>query len=190
MTVVRQAIPDDAADMHRLATALSLEGRDMQSAQNTGFFLYVGPEEHYRTTIESSPCCYLALNEQGHPVGFLTTMTPEGVSKFPNIRSRDLFFKNGKYPLVLEQIGVSPHAQGQGIGQAMLDRLLADWPRERIVATVVLQPVRNIPSIRFLEKNGWRMWREIRTEMRIWGFYERPSVSPGPRQIGSRTVNS
>jgi ribosomal protein S18 acetylase RimI-like enzyme len=171
MTVVRQAIPDDAAAMHRLAAALSLEGQDMPTAQEKGFFLYVGSEDHYRNTITTSPYCYVALNEQGHVVGFLTTMTPDRVAEFPNIRSRDLFYKNGEYPLVLEQVGVSPHARGKGIGAAMVERMLADSPFRRIAATVLLQPVRNVRSIAFLEKHGWRMWREVRTEKRVWGFF-------------------
>lgn len=170
---IRPAIPEDAAAMHRLAAALTLEGQDMPTAQQKGFFLYVGSEDHYRTTIETSPYCYVALNEHGHLIAFLTTMTPDRVAKFPNIRSRDLFYKNGQYPLILEQIGVSQHVQGQGIGSALMERLLADCPYPRIAATVLLQPIRNVRSIEFLERYGWRMWREVRTEKRVWGFFER-----------------
>lgn len=71
---IRRALPDDALPMHRVATALQLEGRDLQLPR-TGFFLFVGTPEHYRNTLTASPYCWVAIDGDTC-VGFLTTMTP------------------------------------------------------------------------------------------------------------------
>lgn len=169
---IRRALPSDAVPMHRVATTLQLEGRDLQLAQETGFFLFVGTPEHYRNTLTASPYCWVAMDDE-NCIGFLTTMTASGVAKFPKPKSRELFSKDGKFPLVLEQIGVLPDWQRRGVGQALLDTLLQECPEPRIVSTIIHQPVRNTRSIQFLvEKNGWKPWREVRTEKRVWGFYE------------------
>ena len=171
MITVRQAVSADAALLHRMARRLHVEGRDWNSAQATGFFLYVGSEADYQKKLSESRYCYVAMLDD-EAVGFLTTVTPDGVAKHPNPKNRTLFEQNGKYPLVLEQIGVLPEHQGRGAGQALLDRMCADWSG-RIVATVVHGPLRNERSINFLAvRNGWQQFREVRTSQRLWGFYE------------------
>lgn len=172
MLSVRLALLEDAALLHRMAKRLHIEGRDLNTAEATGFFLYAGSEEDYAATIAASPYCYVAVDGE-QSAGFLTTMTPEQVSKHPSPKNRALFEENGEYPMVLEQIGVLPDFQGKGIGQALLDRLMADCPVSRVVATVVHWPVSNQRSIGFLvDRNGWRHFREVRTAKRVWGFYE------------------
>ncbi|MBI4903190.1 MAG: GNAT family N-acetyltransferase [Acidobacteria bacterium] len=173
MVTVRQAVSSDAALLHRMARRLHVEGRDWNSAQATGFFLYVGSEADYSRKLSESPYCYVAMIDET-PAGFLTTVTPEGVAKHPSEKNRALFLDNGQYPLLLEQIGVLPEYQGRGAGQAMLDRMIGDFPGHRIVATIIHAPLRNERSIGFLAgRNGWQQFREVRTAQRLWGFYER-----------------
>ncbi len=155
-----------------MARRLHVEGRDWNSAQATGFFLYVGSEEDYASKIHDSPYCYVAMVDDA-PAGFLTTVTPEGVSRHPSEKNRALFLENGEYPLLLEQIGVLPEFQGKGAGQALLERMTSDWHGPRIVATIIHGPLRNERSIGFLAgRNGWIQFREVRTRQRLWGFYE------------------
>src|SRR6266545_87217 len=118
MVIVRKAVSGDAGLLHRIARRLHVEGRDWNTAQATGFFLYVGSEADYIRKLSESPYCYLASIDED-PVGFLTTVTPEGVARNPSEKNRALFREDGQYPLVLEQIGVLPEHQRKGVGQAL-----------------------------------------------------------------------
>jgi len=169
---VRQAKPEDAEAIRRVAQLLSVEGRDLRDAQNRGFFLYVGTLEKYRKKITDSPYCFVALDDETC-IGILTTVTPQSLAAMPAGPNRNLFDEHGAFPLLIEQIGVLPEYQGRGVGQMMLDAMMAASNTARLMATIVHWPVCNQRSIHFLvNRNGWRLQREVTTEKRVWGFYE------------------
>ena len=172
MVRVRQAKVADAEAVQRVARLLSVEGRDLKVAQERGFFLYVGTLEKYRKKITDSPYCFVAFDDDDC-VGMLTTVTPATLAAMPPGPNRSLFDDKGSFPLLIEQIGVLPEYQNRGVGQAMHDALLEASDTSRLMATIVHQPVCNQRSIDFLvNKNGWRLYREVTTEKRVWGFYE------------------
>ncbi|MCC6367688.1 MAG: GNAT family N-acetyltransferase [Bryobacterales bacterium] len=171
MPVITAATEQDAVHLHQIAKWLQLQSRESEAAKKSGFFLYVGSEEDYRKTIRQSPFCFLARKDE-QCVGFVTTMTPQALAQMPAGPNRDLFERNGEFPLLIEQIGVLPEWQNRGIGQALLDALIAQSGAPWLMATVVHAPVRNERSIRFLLRNGWTLYREVATRTRVWGFYE------------------
>jgi ribosomal protein S18 acetylase RimI-like enzyme len=171
MPVIMAAVEQDAAHLRQIATWLQLQSRESEAARKSGFFLYAGSEEDYRKAIRESPYCFVA-REDGQCVGFLTTMTPQALAHMPPGPNRDLFERTGEFPLLIEQIGVLPEWHNRGIGQALLDALMAQSGAPWLMATVVHAPVRNERSIRFLLRNGWTLYREVTTRKRVWGFYE------------------
>lgn len=171
MTVIAAATDQDAVHFHQIATWLQLQSRESEAAKKYGFFLYVGSEEDYRETIRESPFCFLARDGE-QCTGFLTTVTPQSLARMPAGPDRDLFERNGEFPLLIEQIGVVPEWQGRGIGRELLEALVRHSGATWLMATVVHAPVRNERSIRFLLRNGWTLYREVPTRRRVWGFYE------------------
>jgi GNAT superfamily N-acetyltransferase len=172
MARIKPATVQDAEAMNRIARTLRLEGRDLQHAEEEGFFLYVGGVEDYRKTIRESAYCYSAFVDSGC-VGFLTTVSPESLAALPPGRNRDVFLDKGDFPLLIEQVGVLPEHQNRGIGRALLDTAIENAPVSRLVATLVHAPVCNQRSLRFFSKqHGWRLWKEVTTSRRQWGFYE------------------
>lgn len=171
MAEILRAKAEHAEAIHRIARRLQLEGRELTAAVKSGFFLYAGSVTDYQKTLRESDFCYIAREAQ-ECIGFLTTITPEALAKLPAGPNRDLFEENGEFPLLIEQIGVTPEWQHRGVGQSLIEELLEKSKTTRLMATVVHSPVRNEGSIQFLLRNQWRLHREVTTVKRVWGFYE------------------
>ncbi|MCS7025515.1 MAG: GNAT family N-acetyltransferase [Bryobacteraceae bacterium] len=172
MVEIERARVEDAAAMARIARSLLLEGRDLNVAQERGFFLFAGREEFYAQMIRCSRYCYVA-RDSPTCIGFLTTREPDQLRAMKPSKYRDIFLEHGEFPLLIDQLGVLPSYQGRGVGQALLDQLLADCPAPRITATVVVGPVRNARSIRFFaEQNHWTLRKQVNTGDHVWSFFE------------------
>lgn len=172
MIEIEPARVEDAPAISRIARSLLLEGRDLTSAEEHGFFLFAGRDEFYEKMIRASHYCYVA-RDNGQCIGFITTREPAQLKAMPAGKYRDIFLENGEFPLLIEQIGILPEWQNRGIGQALLDQVVASCPQPRITATVVVAPVRNSRSVRFFaEQNKWTLRRQVNTGDHVWCFYE------------------
>ncbi|MBL8230814.1 MAG: GNAT family N-acetyltransferase [Bryobacterales bacterium] len=172
MIEIEQARAEDAPAIGRIARSLLLEGRDLDTAEAQGFFLFAGRDDFYAKMVSGSRYCYMA-RDGDECIGFITTREPSQLRAMKPTKHLHLFLENGEFPLLIEQIGVLPQYQGRGIGQALLDRVLSDCSLPRVTATVVVGPVRNSRSVRFFaEQNQWTLRRQVNTGDHLWCFYE------------------
>ncbi len=144
--LVRAALPDDAATLHRFVVELATYEREPDAVEATPASI--------RAQLEAAPPPFecLVAEQDGAAVGFA------------------LFFHNystwrGRPGLYLEDLYVTPSARGVGVGRALLARL-GELARARDCARMEWSVLNwNAPAIRFYESlgarplDGWTTWR-------------------------------
>ncbi len=144
--LVRAALPDDAATLHRFVVELATYEREPDAVEATPASI--------RAQLEAAPPPFecLVAEQDGAAVGFA------------------LFFHNystwrGRRGLYLEDLYVTPSARGVGVGRALLARL-GELARARDCARMEWSVLNwNAPAIRFYESlgarplDGWTTWR-------------------------------
>lgn len=175
---VRKALEQDAKKIHELAASL---GINYQNPQDTGFIVYVLPEDEYRKRAGESD--YFYVHEAGGAIeGFLMCYDDEtlaGLSRSGALDHEDAIagylLKQGKPFVFGDQIGINPEKARQGLGKGMIRRLFTDMRASNIRSVYVCilhSPARNQASISFCKGIGFRELAEVTNrDGLVWGVY-------------------
>ncbi len=155
------------------AIAESVRYREGAADPRSGYLVYVGKPDEYAARIAANPHSFLALLD-GHPAGYiLTAADPQGSATQASgdaVQAR--IFGNGA--LLVDQIGIRPHARGHGIAAQLYQRLLAEAKPTRLTASIMHGPLLNQRSVSFFSgKQGWKCIGEFSEGYGfLWGIYE------------------
>jgi len=170
--LIRKAAAADATAI--AAIAESVRYRKGEADPNRGYLVFVGTFEEYSARLSGNNTSYVAeLN--GDVVAFLLTSysSEDTATHTEGAEVMELIF--GKGALLVDQIGVSPMARGQGAAPLLFERMLADLQPNRITACIMHQPLRNERSIGFFTgRFGFHCIAEYHEgDGFLWGIYER-----------------
>jgi ribosomal protein S18 acetylase RimI-like enzyme len=139
-----------------------------------GFLIHVKSEEEYGERIRLSKHFFVA-REGGKAIGFLMAydknelvLLKEKLSHEDSVAGELLCQECADF-IFIDQVAVLPEYHDRGVGQLLLDKV-SDKPA--LFACILHKPTLNTRSRAFfVEKNNWRLVKEIRQGGLIWGLY-------------------
>ncbi len=173
---IRHAQESDAAQIHSLATELSIQnGR----TSDQGFLVYVLSEQEYRLRIGTSDFFYVAQQE-GQICGFLmcysdkTLLALIAANAVAHEDGIMLFVQQQGKPFIFgDQIGVR---SDDGASILLMQKLLTDAKEHQInkmYVAILERPIPNQASKQFCSKLGFQHKATVRnSDGYEWGIYE------------------
>lgn len=152
----------EAADGVLLAALARQVAYRPESADGSqGYLVFQGTPAEYAERIAASPYSVVAEGPDG-PGAYLLTSR------------QDAYGETHEGFVLVDQICVTPGAQGHGLAQQMLDRIRVETAARRVGALIMHGPVRNERSLRFFRTlNGFVLRDELPEKEFVWGYYER-----------------
>ena len=172
--LIRKARVEDAAAMS--AVAESVRYREGDADPSRGYLVFVGTPGEYAARLDGSDTSYVAEFD-GRVIAFLlTSYSPEETAA--HIEAEEVegrIFGGGA--LLIDQIGVSPEARGQGAAAMLYERMLSELKPPRMTACIMHWPLKNSRSIGFFAgRCGFRCIGEYHEGNGfLWGIYEHGS---------------
>ncbi len=187
MFEITRAVSSDAPAIAAVAEAVRFAGGGAASASSTGFLVHVQSASVYQRRLEASDLFFVARDGE-RLIGFLGAYRRTAIAGLRDTMSHedelvDLVLQDDAADSVLvDQIAVLPDYAGQGVAQALLDRLRNAAPQARCYAAIAHAPVRNLRSLAFFtRKNGWCQLCESREGSLVWGLYTSEPCSRNQR---------
>lgn len=169
--LIRKATPADAAAISAIAESLRYKAGE--AVPSKGFLVFVGTPEQYAARLTANDTSFVAeLN--GKVVAFLLTAASPGDTA-THAEDEEVIRRTFEgSALLVDQIGVSAEAKGQGSAAQLLDAVLTHVKPSRMTASIMHWPLRNDRSIGFFSgKNGFRCIGEYHEGNGfLWGIYE------------------
>ncbi|HEU0123122.1 MAG TPA: GNAT family N-acetyltransferase [Bryobacteraceae bacterium] len=176
---IRTAVPADGP--HLALISQSVAFRPETADPNQGFLVFQGTPDEYSFRLAACPDSVVAVGEDDVPVAFLLATPGETIAEWakrgwlaPGEQTAHVLRHEPAVYLLVDQIGVSPHARREGLAQRMLDAVVVAAGRTVVGASIMHAPFRNLRSLRFFtEKNGFSLVMCYSEPEFEWGYYER-----------------
>ena len=169
--LIRKARVEDAAAL--AAVAESVRYRDGDADPSRGYLVFVGTPEEYAERLEGSDTSYVAELD-GKVIAFLLTSysSEDTATQMEAEEVEGRIFGEGA--LLIDQIGVSPEARGQGAAAMLYAQMVKELKPTRMTACIMHWPLKNSRSIRFFTgRCGFRCIGEYHEGNGfLWGIYE------------------
>jgi uncharacterized damage-inducible protein DinB/GNAT superfamily N-acetyltransferase len=168
---IRKATPADAIAISAIAE--SLRYKVGAAIPSNGFLVFVGTPAEYASRLEGNDSSFVAELD-GEVVAFLLTASGPGNTATHTDADEVIARTFAGGALLVDQIGVSARAKGQGSAARLFEAALAQVKPVRMTASIMHGPLRNERSIGFFSgKNGFRCIGEYHEGHGfLWGIYE------------------
>ncbi|MFB2935328.1 N-acetyltransferase family protein [Aerosakkonemataceae cyanobacterium BLCC-F154] len=142
--------------------------RGQNLSPNAGFLLTKTTEAEIEQNLSQGTKYFVAVNFSGEVLGFLTWAKPKISTEFLNqIIWLDESCKDkilSDRHLYIKTVATKPDYHGKGIAQFIYKSLYEQFPNSFISTFIVSQPLGNVRSIKFHEKQGFQQVGILRKE--------------------------
>jgi uncharacterized damage-inducible protein DinB/GNAT superfamily N-acetyltransferase len=168
---IRKATPADAAAISAIAESLRYKAG--VAIPSKGFLVFVGTPAEYASRLEGNDTSFVAELD-GEVLAFLLTASNPGNTATHTDADEVILRTFDGNALLVDQIGVSARAKGQGSAALLLDAVKTQVKPHRMTASIMHGPLRNERSIGFFSgKNGFHCIGEYHEGHGfLWGIYE------------------
>lgn len=176
---IRPAVPADGP--HLAAISQSVAFSRQTADPNQGFLVFQGTPDEYAFRLSACPHSVVAVGEDDVPRAFLLATPGVTIADWAKRgwvdtgeHTAHILRHDPERYLLVDQIGVSPHARREGLAQRMFDAVMRAAEPAVVGASIMHAPLRNLRSIRFFtEKNGFSLVMTYSEPEFQWGYYEK-----------------